>query len=390
MPIDRVEAIAKIIERHPGAIERVHALITPERAFAAFKQISDTRAPTLMARHTRGRVIEGLLGAAQRDGSCAAGLRYLHNLHGSGAVALSLGASECKPIWCFAHIDTISFLSGALGAEGYALTPFCEAKQSDGRRAAHAMALDPDSHALSTIAHGWLVTRNGAHFFDTPVRDLPLSTRVVYSSEAEWDRVTGMIHGCIDDAAGAAALTLAAMALSACDVNALFVFNDEEEGPVAPGPQAFARGSARLLHRTPRESLPELITVTDTHDVGQDAGGELRAGRFGSGACFAAFASHARGGVTPPPLLAFQRDLSRYLSGQGVRLIENGSYVGRSDDASAILATPNVALIGCPGAYAHFAQRPRIHVSDLVDLAKTLAVYCLVAQDDAWRERVLG
>ncbi len=390
MPIDRIEAIAQIIARYPGVIERAHALITPERAFALFKRISDTRAPTLLARHTRGRVIEGLLGEAQREGVCAASLRYLHNLHGSGAVALSLGKSDRKPIWCFAHIDTISFLTGALSAEGYALTPFCEAKQSDGRRAAQAMALDPESQALTTIARGWLVTRNGAHCFDTPARDLPPATRVVYSSEAEWDRATGMIHGCIDDAAGAAALTLAAMALSSCDVNVLFVLNDEEEGPVAPGPQAFARGSARLLHRAPRESLPELITVTDTHDVGQDADGGLRADRFGTGACFAAFASLARGGVTPPPLLDFQRDLSRYLSSQGVRLIENGNYVGRSDDASAILSTPNVALVGCPGAYAHFAQRPRIHVSDLVDLAKTLAVYCLVAQDDAWRARVLG
>jgi hypothetical protein len=135
MPIDRIEAIAQIVARYPGAIARAHAFITPERAFATFKQISDTREPTLLARHTRGRMIEGVIASAKRDGSCADGLRYLHNLHGSGAVALSLGAAERKPIWCFAHIDTISFLTGALSAEGYALTPFCEAKQSDGRRA---------------------------------------------------------------------------------------------------------------------------------------------------------------------------------------------------------------------------------------------------------------
>jgi hypothetical protein len=364
-------------------IPQLHAAITCERAFEVFKRISDIRAPTLMARHTRGRAIEQLVAGSS--------LAYTHNLWGSGCAALTLGRAERKPIWSFAHIDIISFLTGAREATGYALTPFCEAKQTDGRRAAQALGYNTASGQLETLAQGWLLSRSGAHVFETAA-ELPPATRVVYASSAEWDRGSGVVQGCIDDAAGAAALVLCAQALAALPdpVDALFVFADEEEGPVAPGPQAFARGSARLFHRAPRETLPELVTVTDTHDVGQDANGVLRSERFGTGACFAAFGSHARGGVTPPPLLAAERALAAQLAEHDIALVENVAYVGRSDDASAILATPNVALIGCPGAYAHFAQRPRIHIDDLVNLAKSLAALILTAQDAAWREHVLA
>jgi hypothetical protein len=352
--------------------------ITPERAFAVFKAISDTRAPTLMARHTRGRVIAQLV--AEQRGA----LRFTSNLHGSGAVALELGAQVRKPLWCFAHIDNISFLTGARAANGeYALTPFCEAKQHDGRRAAQALGFDPITKGTTLLAAGWLITRGDVHTFEPAAGSpaLPLATRVVYASAAEWDRASGLVHGCIDDAAGAAALTLAAMALaqSSAPVEALFVLSDEEEGPVAPGPQAFARGSARLFHRAPRESLPDLITVTDTHEA---AAGSAR---FGAGACFSAYGSRARGGVTPPALLHALREFAGELEAQGVRLVEHGEYFGRSDDASAVLATQNVALIGCPGAFAHFAQRPHVHIDDLVNLAKTIAALVLRAQDAEWR-----
>ncbi len=362
--------------------------ITPERTFATFKAISDTRAPSLMARHTRGRVIARLIEEARSASDDTNALVFRPNLHGSGAVALELGERSRKPLWCFAHIDNISFLTGERTASGeYALTPFCEAKQNDGRRAAQALGFDPVTKGTTLLADGWLVTRSDVHTFEPAAGapDLPLSTRVVYASSAEWDRTTGIVHGCIDDAAGATALTLAAMALakSPTPVEALFVLTDEEEGPVAPGPQAFARGSARLFHRTPRKSLPELITVTDTHEA---AAGSPR---FGTGACFAGYGSRARGGVTPPALLHALRKFAGDLGTHGVQLVEHGEYFGRSDDASAVLATQNVALIGCPGAYAHFAQRPHVHIDDLVNLAKSIAAFAQLAQDEAWRERVL-
>jgi hypothetical protein len=354
--------------------------ITPERTFAVFKAISDTRAPTLTARHTRGRVIAQLVAES--------GARYTSNLHGSGAAALELGAATRKPLWCFAHIDNISFLTGARAVNGeYALTPFCEAKQNDGRRAAQALGFDPITKGTTLLTDGWLITRGDVHTFEPAAGSpaLPLATRVVYASSAEWDRASGLVHGCIDDAAGATALTLAAMALakSSTPIEALFVLTDEEEGPVAPGPQAFARGSARLFHRAPRKTLPDLITVTDTHEAAAGSS------RFGAGACFAGYGSRARGGVTPPALLHALREFAVDLGTHGVQLVEHGEYFGRSDDASAVLATQNVALIGCPGAHAHFAQRPYVHIDDLVNLAKSIAAFVLLAQDEAWRERVL-
>jgi hypothetical protein len=93
--------------------------------------------------------------------------------------------------------------------------------------------------------------------------------------------------------------------------------------------------------------------------------------------------------VTPPQLLAFQRELARFLAGRGILLREHTGYVSRSDCVSAMLATPNVALIGYPGAYSHFADTPRAHIDDLVHLARVIAVYLLVAQSPEWRERYL-
>ena len=73
----------------------------------------------------------------------------------------------------------------------------------------------------------------------------------------------------------------------------------------------------------------------------------------------------------------------------GVRLVEHGSYVGRSDDISALQFTPNVSLIGYPAAYAHFDKTPFSHVSDLVHLTKALVLLALVAQGSDWQARYL-
>jgi hypothetical protein len=245
---------------------------------------------------------------------------------------------------------------------------------------------------MEVVARGRLHTEASGktNTFETEATDLPPSTRVVYASEAEWDRESGMIYGTIDNAAGAVALILAGLALSHYQAEALIILTDEEEGVVGVGNRAFSRGSTRLLNRLGPEMMPDLITNTDLHEeVSALFEGQLDLRRFGQGALFAGFASHTRGGVTPPQLLAFQRALAGYLAGQGVQLQENAGYVSRSDCVSAMLATPNVALLGYPGAYSHFADTPRAHVDDLVNLARVIAVYLLVAQSPAWRERYL-
>jgi hypothetical protein len=88
-------------------------------------------------------------------------------------------------------------------------------------------------------------------------------------------------------------------------------------------------------------------------------------------------------------LLVFQRELAQFLAAQDIQLKENSGYVSRSDCVSAMMATPNVALIGYPGAYSHFADTPRAHIDDLVHLAKTLVIYHLVAQSPIWRRQYL-
>ena len=229
------------------------------------------------------------------------------------------------------------------------------------------------------------------HTFETDVPNLPPATRVVYQSSAEWEQESGLVTGNIDDAFGCAALVLAAVVLSHWDVQSLFVLTDEEEGVVVPGPPAFSRGASRLLNRMSPNDFPNLITISDHHEeVAELSAGTLDLSRFGQGALFGAFASGTKGGVTPPRLLAHQRALSQYLAYHKIHLNENPGYISRSDCVSAMMATPNVSLIGYPGAYSHFIDTPRAHIDDLVNLAKSLVVIHLLAQDPAWQAAALG
>jgi len=94
--------------------------------------------------------------------------------------------------------------------------------------------------------------------------------------------------------------------------------------------------------------------------------------------------------VTPPPLVSFHRDLARALALHGVHLQENmDGYVSRSDSISAMMFVQNIALVGYLGSHRHFDGIPEAHLNDLVDLAKVLAVYALIAQSAEWREAYL-
>ncbi|MCB9151988.1 MAG: M28 family peptidase [Caldilineaceae bacterium] len=381
--------IESALHRYNTVFDRLHEVITRERTFALFQQIADAYAPTLTARHARGPVVQQWLSAMQQAGSCSQQIHLDLNFRRTGNVVLSLGQSAAKPVWAMAHLDMISFLTGPYANGRYPLTPYCEARQTSGRRA--ALALDYGQNPAGEIVEsGWLSSTPQGHFFETDNAALAPATRIVYASQAHWDQASGMVYGTIDNAAGCTSLLMAAAVLSHFDVEALIVLTDEEEGVVAAGPQAFSRGSARLLQHTPADELPDLITVTDQHeDVAEIFDGELDLTRFGQGANFGAFASGAKGGVTPPRLLAFQRQLSTYLAQRSVSLHENPGYVSRSDCVSAVMATPNVALLGFPAAYTHFIDTPRCHIDDLVNLAKSLAVYILVAQDAEWRAAYL-
>lgn len=369
-----------ILKRHPDLFSRLHEAITEKVAFEVFQRIADTYAPSGTVSCARGAVVQSLLAEYVRSG----GLTCYANYRRSGNVAIELGSSAHKPAWLMAHADICSYLTRERDGARYRITPFCEPRKGEGAREAVALAYDEARGTMAEIARGELgMGRGGQMYFETAAT-LPPFTRVCYVGQATWNRATGMITGYVDNGVGSAALVLAARVLSHYDANALLVLTDEEEGVVAPGNQAFSRGSARLFARTPPDQLPDLVIVSDLHEeVAAVARGDLNAIPFGQGAIFCGAASAAKGGVTHPRLLAFQRELAVALERHGVALHENPGYVSRSDCVSAMNVTPNVALVGAPGAYSHFADTPRAHIADLVNLAKTLVVYTLVAQDTA-------
>lgn len=390
------ELISQALAPYPNLFERLDNVVTKVRAFNCFKSIADVSGPTLTVSHTRGPIVRQIIESAQQEGLCTGRLTIETNFKSTGNVALSIGLQPAKPAWAMAHLDNISFLTGAYADGRYSLTPFCDPRQTPGRRPAHALVYDYAQGSVSVAADGFLWYEDDSsgpngHFFETEVADLPLATRVVYQSKAEWDQESGMVTGNIDNAFGCAGLVLAALVLSQWDVQSLFLLTDEEEGVVVPGPAAFSRGANRLLYRMPPSEFPSLITISDHHEeVAELMVGRLDLSRFGEGALFGAFASGTKGGVTPPRLLAHQRAIAEYLNDRSIQLHENSGYISRSDCVTAMMATPNVSLIGYPGAYSHFIDTPRAHIDDLVNLAKTLVVVHLLAQDEEWRAAALG
>jgi hypothetical protein len=383
-----VQLIDEALNAFPALFEEMDQHITAERGFDLFQRLADTYAPTLTARFTRGPVVESLL----QESGAGAHLTFHRNYRRSGNVALEIGQAPEKAVWCMAHLDFISFLTGDWTGDRYPLTSYCEPRQKPGAYEAIALQYDPSLETMAEVARGTLRMDSGGKFwFETSNAALPPQTRVMYATQAEWDRETGIVYGAIDDAFGCAALILAAQVLSHYPVEALFLLPDEEEGVVDKGNQAFARGSARMLQRTPPHHLPDLVIVTDVHEPSAEVPASTVDGLPTTrGALFNGAASKARGGITPPHLLHFQRQLAHSLHERGVQLREDTGYVGRSDCVSAMMVTPNVLRVGFAGAYSHFDQPPRAHIDDLVHLAKSIVAWVIVAQSKAWQERYLA
>jgi hypothetical protein len=366
-------------------MEVIDRLITGETYFEIFRRLSDNYSPTLTVTRVQGPLVEEIVGQGAGD---QRRIGVNRSLHRSGSIGVGVGHGR-PALWLSAHADICGYLTGAWDGNGYPLTPFCMHRASPGRRAAVALAAPEGAGPLERLAQGDMVTlESGDVRFECDRADLPLCTRVVHHQPASWDRASDRVVGFIDNQAGSAAMLLAAQTLSHFDASALFLLNDEEEGPVDKGSQGFSRAATRLLHRTPLDELPSYVVVTDGHEqeTALEQGGETL---FGKGATFAGLSSRARGAVTPPQLVAFTRAFAGELESHGIRLVEHGGYVGRSDDISALQFTPNVSLIGYPAAYAHFDKTPFSHMSDLVHLTKSLVLLALVAQDAGWQERYL-
>ena len=386
--------IEKTLSRYSGLFEHMETVITPDVAFRVFQQLADTYAPTLTARYTRGLILQSILEDMKAVGSLRDNLVLDLNYRKTGNVSITLGRQEVKPIWAFAHLDNISYLTAPQVNGLYPLTAFHEPRISDGERDGIALDYDVKSQTLGIIAEGTIITGHSGSSseFRTEIDDLPPATRVVFQTEASWDRNTGVLYGSVDDAFGCTALILCAITLADYDVNAIIILTDEEEGVVGLGNTAFARGSQRMLSRTSPAELPAMISVTDLHEmspVEHQYSDDIEVPGCGEGALFAGFASGTRGGVTPPNVLAAMREMARFATQMGIPITENRSYVSRSDCVSAMMATQNVVLMGFPGAYSHFDKTPRAHIDDLVSLSKSLAVLIAAAQSPDWRRHYL-
>ncbi len=372
--------LQQIEQNYAGIWERMAEEITAVSYFNTFKQLSDNYSPTLTVSRVQGPLIESLLADSN--------IKVDTNLRKSGTIGLTIG-QEPAPIWLSGHADICSYLTGPWDGSSYPLTPFCMTRARPGPRPAVALGAPENKGALTRLAEGNMITTDdGQTLFATDKPDLPPWTRVVYHLEATWDQESDKIHGYIDNQGTCAALILAAKVLSHYDVNALLLLNDEEEGPVDKGNQGFSRAMQRLLHRTPHNQLPDMVIVSDGH-MPPSVDPENDESIFGQGALYGGLSSGARGAVVPPQLIQFARELAPELATQNIKLSPNPGYISRSDDISAMQYTQNVMLIGFAGTSSHFDLTPTMRCSDLVNLAKTLVIYTLIAQSSDWQSNYL-
>jgi hypothetical protein len=379
-----LDAMQPEVERH----------VTRERVRRYLAALVDQPAPSTAASAMRLPVLRRLL---REDGVLDGTSLHLEaDFRGTGSPVLLTGArDEAKPLWYFAHLDTISYLVQPGEARRVPLVPFCYHLVQDGARPARAYRYDLAANAYTVIAEGELESVAGQPYFRAPpgAPALRPGDRVVPFAPYAEDGRTGAFTGHVDNAGGVAALAVAAPVLARSGVAAMLAFPDEEEGPPGSGSQVMGRGSSRIVSLLPS---PELAVVADVQQAGGDPdadthGGAENSTRLGAGAVLAEFASLGRGAVTPPDLFALAEHVSRLLAARGVRVQEsNNAYNSRSDDVSVLLRTPDILLLGYPGFNRHFDRGlPRAHLDDVVHLAKALSYISAVRPWLVERRRAL-
>lgn len=356
----------------------VDAHITPERIRRYLKALSEVPAPSTAASALRSPILRTLLSAD--------GVLHGHSLHfddnfgrTANTVILTGSAQPEKPLWYFAHLDTVSYLVQSKQDERYPLVPFGYHMINNGARSAQVYRFDLERGEYFVVAVGRLVSENSKPYFqsDSTV-ELQPGDRVVFTQSYAEDSETGDITAHTDNAGAVAALAVAAPVMARAGVEALLAFPDEEEGPQGSGNQIIGRGGTRLVNLLPP---PELAIVSDVQQGGGESadtrGGPENTTRLGQGAVLAEFSSLGRGAVTPPHLYALARYLLHTLGDLGVQVQEsNNAYTSRSDDVSVTLKTPHVLLLGFPGFNRHFdLAEPKANLYDLVDLSKALVYF---------------
>jgi len=372
----KLSGLAEEINRLRPAVDR-H--ITAERVARYLRAIADTPAPSTAASAMRGPILRKLL---DEDGGTSDRLALDCNFSNTGSTVIMTGRSlGAKPLWYFAHLDTISYLVIPSSGERQALVPFCYHLTQDGRRDAlcYRYALDKGSYVVAS--RGFLESDAGNPFFRSsdPSFKATSGDRVVPVSSCR-DASDGHWTGHFDNAGGVTALAVAAPVLAGAGFDAMLAFPDEEEGPVGSGNQVIGRGGSRIIDRL---APPDLAVIVDMQQSGEDqgeVGKQINSIRLGKGAVLSEFSSLGRGSVTPPHLFALARRLVCLISDYGVSVQEpRNSYTSRSDDVSVMLKTPNILLLGFPGLDRHFdTDLPKANVEDIVNLSKALVYVALL------------
>lgn len=364
---DALDALRPLADRH----------VTRERVRRYVSALVDTPAPSTAAAVMRVPVLRRLL---EGDGAFEGGrLRLDPDLGGVGSPAIFTGGPGVeKPLWGFAHLDTISYLVQPAEGGRTPLVPYCVHLMHDGECAANAYRYDFDSGAYRVVTEGRIESVDGAPLFRASGPEIVLrpGDRIAPVRSFEEAAEGGLFTGLMDNAGGVAALALAAPALAEAGVEAMLAFPDEEEGPVGAGNQTMCRGSSRIASLLPP---PRLAIVADVQQGGGDPDADTRGGventtRLGGGAVLSEFSSLARGAVTPLDLYSAARRMADVIAGFGVRVQEsNNAYSSRSDDVSVMMKTRDVLLLGYPGFNRHFDRGlPRAHLDDVMHLAKAV------------------
>ncbi len=358
--------------------ELINEYITKDKILSYIKRIADTPAPSTTSSYTRGTLIQDLLEEVNFEEE---NLHYYKDYKNTGnSLILTGDNSNNKPLWLFAHLDTISYLIQPKKGDFYPLVPFCYHLLNDKRELPAALIrYDTDKECYFKAASGLIFNINDKPYFklndDYDEVELKPGDRIVFDEKAKYNPKTDIITGDLDNAVSVAALLAAAPVLAELNIQALIAFPDEEEGPSGQGNQTFGRGSRRLIDLFP---TPNIAFVSDLQKGNKVTSKDNV--KIGNGAVLAEFSSMGRGAVTPPHLYNKIKNILKSAQDKGVSIQEsNNKYTSRSDDINLFLKTPNVVLLGVPGSDRHFNNNsPSAALMDVINLSKSI-VYSSIA-----------
>lgn len=339
-------------------------------------RIMETPAPSTTASMTRGRLIKNLL--SKNNFLETTSLSFFQNYKKTGNTVIFTGSlKEKKPLWYFAHLDTISYLIKTKQNNEYILTPYCYHLLEESRKVpAGVLRYNIQKNRYENIIDGILFNNDeGNPCFKTkkPV-NLQSGDRVYIKSETEYNKENGIIRGNIDNAGVVAALLAAAPVLAELNIDTMLAFPDEEEGPSGKGSQTFARGSSRLIDEL---SAPKLAIVADMQGGSLDKDSDTAV--IGEGIGLAEFSSETRGAVTPPHTYLKAELVAKEIENLGIKVQKNSNYTPRSDDVNVMRKTPNIILLGIPGTDRHYdKQKPAASLKDIVNLSKAFIYYSML------------